>query len=361
MSKQRPTLKDIAQSLGVSATTVHRALQGKEGVSALMSEEIRRRAMEMGYRTNYMASSLKRKAQKLAIAFPEPTLDNRYYYMSLWRGVRKFFREVSEFHVEPMEFYYPLAPGSNGAILREIYEHYAGEIAGLITIATDHPQSSYFLEKLAAKGIPITLVGADLYSEQRLCCVKAYDEMAGSLAAELLTAFQPKDLSARVLVTGNPVGSFDMLDQYYNMTGFESYLRAHAPGVTLQTTYHSDVHVSEQQLRTLLTQDPEVLAIYSTSARHTVMMSLLVEELGLQGKVRLIGSDLFPESLEALESGTLTAIVDKKVPLQSYRAAQYLFDHVIKGAYPPSGTIFIPPSVLLHSNGSADASQAFLR
>lgn len=355
MSHTNPTLKDIARAMGVSATTVHRALHGKAGVGDETCTEIRRMAAQMGYRTNYMASALKRREVRLAIVLPEPTLDNRYYYLSLWQGARRFFGEVTEFSVRPLEFFYPLGPGSNGSALKEIYEHHSDTLEGLLTVAVDHSQSSYFLEKLAAKGIPITLVGADLYPDLRLCCVKAYDELAGSLAAELLCAFYPGELMGKIIVAGNPVGSFSMVDQYYNVTGFTQYLAAHAPNATLFTAYNADADSSGKQVGALLAQHPDTYAVYASSARHTVQASRLLEALDLQGKIKLIGNDRFNESVEYLTRGTLTAVIDKKIAEQSYRAAQALFNYVIKGSYPASRTLQVEPAVILAGNAAFNA------
>ena len=354
MSRNKPTLKDIAQTLGVSVTTVHRALHGKDGVGGQTCAEIQRLAAQMGYRTNYMASALKRKNIKLAVAFPEPTLDNRYYYQSLWQGVRRFFREVQEFNLEPLEFYYPLTPDGNGIMLKEIYERHGGEIGGLITIAVKNSQSSYFLEKFSARGVPVVLVGANLYRDIRLSCVKAYDELAGSLAAELLCSFYPGPFSGKVILTGNPVGSFSMLDQYHNVTGFQRYMEQNALSVNFLTAYNPDIQASGEQIRSLLIQHPDTYAIYATSARHTVQMSQVVEAMGLYRRVKLIGNDNFPESIDYLTRGVLTAVIDKKIMEQSYHAARLLFNYVIKGEYPPSNIVQLKPSILLRENASLE-------
>ena len=64
------TLKDISKALNVSSTTVHRALAGKEGISDSLREKILKTAEEMGYKLNYAASSMKRKAVKIAVLLP---------------------------------------------------------------------------------------------------------------------------------------------------------------------------------------------------------------------------------------------------------------------------------------------------
>ena len=239
MKIEGATLKDIARAVGVSATTVHRALQGKEGVGEDARKKIQRVAAEMGYRSNYMAAALKRKTMQFAIAFPAPDLENKYYYHSLWQGAREFLKSVEEFNIVAREFPYPLVPGSNGAVLKDIYEK-SDDVDGVITMAVDNPQSSYFIDKLAEKNIPVVLVGADLHKESRFCCVKSFDELAGSLAAELLTAFLPGDARPKIMITGNLMGSLAMPDQYYNSLGFEQYMEANMPNATVYPAYNSN-------------------------------------------------------------------------------------------------------------------------
>ncbi|MEY8356205.1 LacI family DNA-binding transcriptional regulator [Lachnospiraceae bacterium 54-53] len=347
MAAKKATYKDIAQILGVSSTTVHRALTGKGGVGDLMTAKIRKLAEEMGYQPNHRTALFNKSSFNLAVVFPEPTMENRYYYLSLWTGVRRFFQEVSAFHVNASEFPYPLLPESNGAVLKDIYENHRNSLDGLITIAVENSQSSYFLEKLSGEGIPIVTVGADIYKNLSLCSVMACDEMVGSLAAELLTAFQPAGFSGRILVTGNPVGSFSMPDQYHNACGFERYISRYAPGCSLLTAYSPDSNAAGAQICSYLEQYEDIHAIYSTSARNTVLICEIAEEMGLEGKLKLIGNDRFPESMDYLKKGVLTAIIDKKISGQSYQAAKILFDYAAKGEYPSSPVIRIPPDVVM--------------
>lgn len=69
MSKQNTTLKDIADILGVSTTTVHRAITGKAGVGGQMRDTICQLAASMGYSTNLAAAALKRKQSRSASCF----------------------------------------------------------------------------------------------------------------------------------------------------------------------------------------------------------------------------------------------------------------------------------------------------
>ena len=101
-------------------------------------------------------------------------------------------------------------------------------------------------------------------------------------------------------------------------------------------------------------EEPDAYAIYALSARHTIMACQLVEEMGLAGRMKLIGNDRFSESMAFLRAGILTALIDKKVPLQGYQASRVLFDHLVKGKEPLQAVITIRPTILLGSDADGE-------
>lgn len=351
MNNRKTTLKDVAAALHVSTTTVHRALNGKAGISEQLRSVIQNKAAEMGYETNLAAAALKRKEIRIGVLLPEPLLENRYYYSALWSGIYSFTRSLDSFNVGIREFYYPLLPDSHGNALKNIYESHLHEIDGLITLGIDSSQSSYFVDKINQSKIPCIILGSDLYPHSRLCCVKAFDEMAGNLAAELFTAFLPQDFQGMILLTGNPIGSSAMIDQYHNLMGFESYLQQYFPSIHLRTAYCSDTGQLESLLMPFLSGKSELpYGIYASSARHTVKTCQIIEKHGLSGKIHIIGNDSFPESLDYLKKHVLTAAIDKKVSRQSYEAASILFEYLSVGHYPERDLIQIQPDIIMRSN-----------
>ena len=96
------TLKDVAEKLGVTITTVHKALNGKEGVSEKRRAEIMKVAAQMGYKVNYMASSLSKKKFHITVFLPNTDGDNRFYYGPPWDGIRNYLHTVREFQNVPI-------------------------------------------------------------------------------------------------------------------------------------------------------------------------------------------------------------------------------------------------------------------
>lgn len=87
-------MRDIADKLGVSSVTVSKALNDKDGVSGELKEKIKVLAVQMGYRYNAAARSMKEGlTHNIGVIIPErlPDLHNRSMYVyssaspNIWR------------------------------------------------------------------------------------------------------------------------------------------------------------------------------------------------------------------------------------------------------------------------------------
>lgn len=347
MEKKRVTLKDVAVAAGSNLATVHCALNHKPGVSKEARERILRVAEEMGYRTNHIASALKRKSIHFIVVLPEATCGGRFYYPKLWQGQRDFFQSMSDFHVTVDERAYPRIEGEYLAnSLQQALDACAVPVDGVITMGMDHPRVKVVMDQLEKQNIPVILVGTDAFKEKRFCCVRSDNYQAGSMAAELLVMSGVHD--GQILIdAGDPSSD----DHYYNITGFEAYFRQHNVPVELIKMYHfHDQEKMYEHTVQALRDMPHVTAMYSCTARNTLPMCQALKEAGLEGKVKMIGNDVFEESRQYLNQGVLQALIHKSPYQQSHLAANILFNFVIKNEYPPSADIMIPPVVALRGN-----------
>ena len=72
------SIKDIAQSCGVTPATVSRALNGQKGVSDALREKILSIAEEVGYKKNQLAAGLITSRTNM-IGLVVPDITNPYY------------------------------------------------------------------------------------------------------------------------------------------------------------------------------------------------------------------------------------------------------------------------------------------
>lgn len=303
------TLNDIAKKIGVSPSTVQRALNGVQGVGDEKRDVILRLAEEMGYRRNPIAFSLKSGVKTIVIALPEPMHNNRYYVRYLWEGAMAGGRAYSEFNLRLIQESYTWTPENHAAKLREILDALGDELDGVLTMGTADAETGIVLASLKERGIPVVFVGTDSSPTDRLCCVRTYDEMAGRMAADLLINFTFPEKHSKVIMTGD----FAIVDQFYNAQGFERHiLENESPLEIFKLSNDPDLEVVKEGIAKVLQSGLDVCAVYATSARNTVPMCRAIAECGLTGKVRSIGSDIFPESIEMMRANQLNAIIHKR-------------------------------------------------
>ncbi len=126
------TLKDIARRVGVSITTVSRALGGYDDVAEGTRQRILQAAREMGYRPHTIAQSLRRQRTN-TVGFIIPTAGPRFsdpYFTEILTGIGN---EAAEH-----EFDLLVSTRAPGAQEQEAYERMVGSrrVDGLLVIRT---------------------------------------------------------------------------------------------------------------------------------------------------------------------------------------------------------------------------------
>lgn len=93
---KRITIYDIARKMGISYTTVSRALRSQQGIAKETIEEVQKVAHEMGYKPNTIASSLRtNKSFSIAVLIPQI---NRAFISTLISGIEELAKEKG-YHV----------------------------------------------------------------------------------------------------------------------------------------------------------------------------------------------------------------------------------------------------------------------
>ncbi|WMJ84524.1 LacI family DNA-binding transcriptional regulator [Oscillospiraceae bacterium LTW-04] len=342
----RVTLKDIALDLGISRTTVHRALHGKEGISDQLRATIRSRAEEMGYTANYVASSLKRKTVRLAVVLPRKDGKGQYYHKYFWNSVETFLPEASSLNAS-IEFYsFEEDTDEQFALLGTLLEEEV-PVDGLLTMpAKCDPSMQQMIERFGYRNIPVVLIDNDLPGSHHLCCVAPHDHMTGRLGAEiLLTTTHQK---GKILIAN---GSADSAAHMHNLQGFRDYLNENGnPFELLVIQEYGNYDRCYNQALRLLKEHKDIVAFYSVTARSTLPLCHAVKELGFAGVLRGVGSDLFPESAQLLRDNVVQALIYKNAFDKGMLGFRILFDYVVKNIQPKKTQVTVPISVIMKNN-----------
>ncbi len=344
---KRVTLQDIATQMNISRTTVHRALQGKEGISEELREAIQARAAKMGYTANYIASSLKRKTIRLAVVLPQREGSGRYYHKYICDAVDAFQEDAKSLNVDIAYYFCMDGQQEQVQILDQLFRNGNSEIHGLLLVPSSSDENlRVAVERFSYIHIPVVLIDTDLESTHRLCCVAPHDHQIGRLGAEILTLMAQRP--GKILVAGgDPLNAAHT----HNLLGFTEYLEENRKPFTVVTVEgFGDYWQCYRQSLQILQNDPEVSAFYSVTARDTIPLAQAVIDSGLQGKLRGVGSDLFAESAALLREDVLQALIHKNAYEKGQAGFQILFQYVVKNILPKTDKVAVPVGIIMKNN-----------
>lgn len=344
--KSQITMKDLAQHFGVSLNTVHKAINGKPGISEATRSRIVEYANAHGYQMNTAASLLKKKSITVALCLPELDGTSRYFYEDIWQGARSYLAERRDLKVKVLEFPYKQDTLSKClAKIRRMMEEENLQIDGLLTSPPEDKKGIAVIHAMADKGVAVQFVIGDNKSCPRLGAVMADYSAAGQIMAEQLCHLLPQH-GRVLLMSGSPY-----IDAHQRLTeGFESYVKANAPGCTVEKLYGGyDMTQLHSHLTSRLKKQPPnaVCCIFGSGS---VVLSRALRETGFAGKIPAIGNDVFEENVEALKNGTFINLVYKNPRKQARIAMQILCSHLLNRSAPAENSSLVEIALVFKSN-----------
>ena len=147
MGKRHISLKDLAKELGVSISTVSRALKDHPDISPEMTKKIKALAEERNYSPNPLAMGLLRQQTKM-IGVIVPDI-NTHFYSSIISGIEKVAEEKG---------YFIVITSSNESMKKEVeavQNLLKSRVEGLIVCLSQETSDFSHFEKLVKNEIPL--------------------------------------------------------------------------------------------------------------------------------------------------------------------------------------------------------------
>jgi LacI family transcriptional regulator len=335
-----PSIKDIAQALGISIGTVDRALHGRSDVSPSTRSRVLKKAEQLGYRPNLAARSLKlNRRLRIGIYFPR---DIASFFDPLRAGVRAAAAAMAGVNVELVFRTFPrLDEGDVEVLVADAGEKFDG-----ILVAPGNPEHiGPTLNKLARQGVAIICVASDVPRSERLASVTSDAQASGAIAAELFSRTIQKTGHLATIT-----GELTTLDHSEKLRGFAANLAVFAPHLSLLPVLESfeQPNVAYRQASALFSRKPYPLGIYLSTANSIPVLRAL-EEKKLFGEVQVIATDLFPELVPYIESGKILATLYQRPFAQGKSALELLLNYLLNGVT-PEPVSRLAPHIILRSN-----------
>lgn len=316
----RATLQDVAREAGVSAATVDRVLNNREGVRARTREVVLTTARRIGY-----ISDLQQETPNVApipLVFLLPSGTNSFINI-LHRQIelQAATRPELSVQVERIEGFNPQSVAAHLAALK-------GTAAGVGLIAQDHPVVREGIRALAQTGVSVLTLASDIQNVSRTAYVGIDNRQAGRLAGQLMGRLLPAGQPAKAALFA---GSLAYRGHEEREMGFRAILRDEFPHIQILELREimDDRERAKTETRALLTQHPDLAAVYNVGGGTSGIAAELAAQ-GLGQRVILVCHEVTESNKRFLLDGTVDAVIDQN-PRVEAREALNILTAAVKG------------------------------
>ncbi|MBQ8551693.1 MAG: sugar ABC transporter substrate-binding protein [Clostridia bacterium] len=337
------TVKDIAQRMGVSLSTVNKALTGKSGISEKRRAEVIAAAREMGYEVNHVAQSLSRKPINIGIIIPGGW---QQYFAPIEQGMRYELEQLYQSNVGG-EFCH-IENSSDIAEALSLFENDAYDIIiycpSLINVD----------ERTAAIAAdcktPIMLVGADCSSLKSVCTVSIDTELSGKMAADFLNI--PLGGSGKVAVL---MGS-KLLDTHISKT-IAFIERACELGLSVTDVHETgdDPDTMARCIKRTYEKCPDLGGIYVATGSVKPIVEFFADK-PREARPYIVATDVYDDVRDGMKRGAVAATVFQNQVLMGRLAIDCAYRYLVeKSSYSVterklSKRLYVTPHLFLPSN-----------
>jgi len=320
-----PKLTDVAKEAGVSPATVDRVLHDRSGVSERMRARVMTAARQIGYIQDDEAAAAARPV-RLAALLPA--------------GTNAFIDELAGLLAEEasrrdaVSLRIERSASLDGADLSERLLALEGRVEGVAVVAVDHPRVREALRRLAAAGVQVVTLASDIPGAPRANYVGIDNGQAGRLAGLLIGRFLGPGATGKVALCA---GTLAYRGHQEREMGFRQVLAEDFPDLEILELRESreDRARAEEETRTLLSQNPDLAAIYNAGGA-TVGIAQALQSAGRAREVVFVAHDATPEKTALLLDGTLDAVIDQHARAEAREALDRLAADIRGEARPPA-------------------------
>jgi len=310
------TMKDIAQRLGISISTVNRALLGKGRINPHTKDLILRTAQEMGYQTNVLAKTLSsREMLRIAVICPSDM-----FFVQTLVGIEACYKEIRQFRVELVFRHQP--DFDVAAQVKELEACADGSVHGVLLAAAHASALNENIERLERMGIPVVCFNNDAPESRRHYFVGQDPRVAGRMAGELLCRMLPA--GSRIAMLSTYSAGLDVT------TRRECFLEAalhSGHGHELVGVYeHYDFTGSSVPVALHVLKTVQADAIYASNMEGTLALGRALKEYIPEKKPFIIGHDSDEELENYIREDKIDVSLLQDPFGQGYYALKLLFE-----------------------------------
>jgi len=172
--------------------------------------------------------------------------------------------------------------------------------------ALDSKAATPLLEQAKAKNIPVIAFDSGVDSDIPVSTASTDNKAAAAEAAKHLAELIGG--SGEVAIIGHDQTSKSGTDR---RDGFKEYIEKNHPGIKIVAIQYAggDQLLSADAAKAIVTAHPNLKGMYGTNEGSAIGVVKAVEELGLKGKLTIVGFDSGKAQIDAIKSGLMAGAV----------------------------------------------------
>ena len=199
------------------------------------------------------------------------------------------------------------------------------------------------INEAVASGVPVfNIIAEGGVASDRLAFIGQDATAAGKQIGEFIVERMGGDGKLGVIT-----GYFGATQHNNRMNGALDHIKAEASGIEILGPFENkDKAESAYSLvEDMYTANPDLEMVYVT-AGGPFGAAKAVQDLGLVGKVGVVGFDHTPENMLYLKTGEMVGLLDQAPFQQAFDSTVMLFNYIVAGTEPPSDVIAVEGNLM---------------
>jgi LacI family transcriptional regulator len=337
--KTNVTLLDIADALGVSIGSVHRALHDHPGVSPMTKARVLQTAKKLGYRPNLAARYLSQKRQ---VRISVNTLKGT---TSFWDEVRGGIEKEAKSSGLKIDVEYRTYPGIGDGEEEAFAAALEAKVDGIIIFPSRPGDLRRSMRRASRSGTPVVCVATDAPGTGRLAVVSIDTMASGALAADLMGRMLRG--KGKMAVT---LSDLAITEHAEKVKAFKNTLQTFYPEMQMQDPIedHDIETEAYDKCKALFLAHPDLAGIYVTTEASIPALNA-ARDTGILDKLIVITTDMFPALVKEIRSGAVTATIYQRPQTQGMMAFRVLYEFLVEGEC-PSFQMTLAPHLVMRGN-----------
>ncbi|MGN8647251.1 sugar-binding protein [Gracilibacillus sp. HCP3S3_G5_1] len=178
------------------------------------------------------------------------------------------------------------------------------------------------INQAVEQGIPVITIDTDAPESKRSTYIGTDNYEAGKLAGQTLV----EDTGGEATV-GIITGSFENAHHDLRVQGFRDVIEQE-PGIDIVAIEESNITrvIAEEKTYSILTEYPNITALYGTSALDGIGMVAAAESLGVEESIYMIAFDTLPSNIALLEQEKIDALIGQKPYEMGHNSVELMVD-----------------------------------